>query len=147
MKLIFKADRPRTVWDACSTISCETELFRALAETPANTLSVLDCKHRGGTGCFTLTEQLSQVKIKLLVVWVKCKVNASPQSGEKQRIKAEFSWVLQCCFQAEEACLHWAPMPRKELSVELGHNTWPYLYMRTRLSLFLPINAIKTNFL
>lgn len=32
--------------------------------------------------------------------------------------------------------LHWAPMARKELSVELGHNTWPYLYMRTRLILF-----------
>lgn len=43
--------------------------------------------------------------------------------------------------------LHWAPMSRKEVSVEVGHNTWPYLHMRTRLILFLPINAIKTNFL
>lgn len=43
-------------------------LFGAPAEALAETLSVLGCKNKAGTVCFTLTEQLSQVKIKLLVV-------------------------------------------------------------------------------
>lgn len=96
------ADRPRTAWGTFSTVSCEIKLFRALAETPEETISVLDHKHKGGTGCFTLTEQLSQVKIKALVVWVKCKVNASPQPGEKKNQRRKGDSSTEACSAASK---------------------------------------------
>lgn len=148
IKLLFKGHVSRQAKD------CTRYLFYCLfwnwalqapTDTPAETVSVLDRKHKGGTGCFTLAEQLSQVKIKLLVVWVKCKVNASPQPGEKQT--KEERAILQLrptvLLPSRKRGSHWAPLSWKELSVELGNNPWPSLHTSARLILFVPLPSMQ----
>lgn len=105
----------------------------ALQGTTRGTRVVTVCsgKHEQGKKLSpSLSLNSCQVKIKLLVVWVKCKVNDSAQPGKKQtkeeeRVILQLRIIqLQCHLLTEvEVHIFWALMPWQKLSEELGYST------------------------
>lgn len=145
MKLIFKADRPRTAWGACSCLLWNGTFQSTGRDTSRHRIcSGLQTQRRNWLLHSHWTAVTSENKAACGLSQMQSKCLSKTRSKTKKK-----GWLQlrPAVLLPSRRGLHWAPVPRKELSVELGHNTWFYLSMRTRLILFLSINAIKTNFL